>query len=273
LPGIGVVDNAVTLDPMYLPFPKMAEFASLVSGMLAHPGPVEIALEEGVLKLAGTLPNDGLKAGLVDLAAQLGVDRVEDQVEVKVPDTFLRVSELRVTRNRFGITLSGVFPEGIDRTDLVTALREAGPAGGVVDRIESDPTCAAAPWQGRLAQLLPALLRGLRGEMTAEFNATRIRVTGGAVDAAAHVISVGRPELIGKCEIMHAAVHGRRDGQLAQLDDRRVERVQRGRVLVDAPHGRLERGARVLAQRRLMRDAIRWPSACNQVAIRVSSAA
>ena len=186
LPGIGVVDNAVTLDPMYLPFPKMAEFASLVSGMLAHPGPVEIALEEGVLKLAGTLPNDGLKAGLVDLAAQLGVDRVEDQVEVKVPDTFLRVSELRVTRNRFGITLSGVFPEGIDRTDLVTALREAGPAGGVVDRIESDPTCAAAPWQGRLAQLLPALLRGLRGEMTAEFNATRIRVTGGAVDAAAH---------------------------------------------------------------------------------------
>ena len=173
LPGIGVVDNAVTLDPMYLPFPKMAEFASLVSGMLAHPGPVEIALEEGVLKLAGTLPNDGLKAGLVDLAAQLGVDRVEDQVEVKVPDTFLRVSELRVT-------------EGIDRADLVTALREAGSAGGVVDRIESDPTCAAAPWQGRLAQLLPALLRGLRGEMTAEFNATRIRVTGSAADAAAH---------------------------------------------------------------------------------------
>jgi hypothetical protein len=70
---------------------------------------------------------------------------------------------------------------------------------------------------------------------------------------------------------MHAAVHGRRDGQLAQLDDRRVERVQRGRVLVDAPHGRLERGARVLAQRRLMRDAIRWPSACNQVAIRWQS--
>lgn len=185
LPGIGEVDNSVTLDPMYLPFPKMAEFASLVSGLLAHPGPAEITLEDGVLKMAGTLPNDGLKAGLVDLAGQLGAGRVEDKVEVKVPDTFLRVSELRLTRNRFGITLSGVFPAGSDRAALLTALREAGPSGSVVDRIESDPTCAAAPWQGRLPQVLPALLRGLNGEMTAEFNATQIRVNGSAIDAAA----------------------------------------------------------------------------------------
>jgi len=186
LPGIAEVDNAVTLDPMYLPFPKMAEFASLVSGLFAHPGAAGIMLEKGVLTIAGTLPNDGLKAGLVDLAGQLGADRIEDHVEVKVPDTFLRVSELRLTRNRFGITLSGVFPAGDDRAALLNALREASPPGGVVDRIESDPTCAAASWQGRLPQVLPALLRGLEGEMTAEFNATQIRVTGSAVDAAAH---------------------------------------------------------------------------------------
>lgn len=200
LPGIGEVDNAVTLDPMYLPFPKMAEFASLVSGLLAHPGPAEIALEDGVLKIVGTLPNDGLKAGLIDLAGQLGAGRVEDQVEVKVPDTFLRVSELRLTRNRFGITLSGVFPAESDRSALLTALREAGPSGSVVDRIEPDPTCAAAPWQARLPQLLPALLRGLNGEMTAEFNATQIRVNGSAVDAAA------RQAVIDQLEPFRAAV-------------------------------------------------------------------
>lgn len=199
LPGISGVDNTITLDAMYLPFPKMAEFASLVSGVLAHPGAAEVVLEEGGLKISGTLPNEGLKAGLLDLAGQLGADRVEDRLMVKVPDTFLRVSELRVTRNRFGVTLTGVFPSRTDRTELLAALREAMPGGSVIDRIVEDPTCAAAPWQGRLTQLLPVLLRHLAGELTAEFNASQIRVNGMAADAA------GRQAVIDQLEPFRVA--------------------------------------------------------------------
>lgn len=199
LPGISGVDNTITLDAMYLPFPKMAEFASLVSGVLAHPGAAEVVLEDGGLKISGTLPNEGLKAGLLDLAGQLGAERVEDQLTVKVPDTFLRVSELRVTRNRFGVTLTGVFPSRTDRAELLAALREAMPGGSVIDRIVEDPTCAAAPWQGRLPQLLPVLLRHLAGEFTAEFNATQIRVNGTASEAT------GRQAVIDQLEPFRVA--------------------------------------------------------------------
>jgi outer membrane protein OmpA-like peptidoglycan-associated protein len=194
LAGIAEVDNAVTLDPMYLPFPKMAEFASLVTALFGHPGAAEVELSEGVLTLSGTLPNDGLKAGIADLAAQLGASRIEDRVQVKMPDTFLRVSELRVTRNRFGITLSGVYPAAGDRTDLLAALREAAPGAAVVDRITEDPNCAAAAWQGGLPTILPVLLASLGGEMTAEFNANQIRVSGTAGNAASRQAVVDQLE-------------------------------------------------------------------------------
>ncbi|MCB1204257.1 MAG: OmpA family protein [Verrucomicrobiae bacterium] len=178
LSGVDTVDNAVELDAMVLPFTKMAEFASLASGLLSHPGAVTVALEEGKLSVSGTLPNEGLKKGLLELASATGAEKVEDGVSVKVPDTFLRASELRVTRNRFGVTLSGVFPAGVEREPLLQVVRGAIKDLVVTDRIEGDPACAPALWQGRLEALLPVMLGNLDGEMTAEFSESRIRVSG-----------------------------------------------------------------------------------------------
>lgn len=185
IPGIAAVDNALGLDPSVLPFGKMAEFASLVTSLFSLPGEAEVALEGGSLRVVGNVPNDGLKSGLIDLARQLEAGRIVDEIAVKAPDILRRPSELRLTRNRFGISLSGVFPADADRTPLMEGLRHGGVEGSIVDRIESDPTCAAASWQGHLPQLLPILLKSLSGEMTAEFSASRIRVSGTAVDGKA----------------------------------------------------------------------------------------
>ena len=185
IPGIAAVDNGLSLDPSVLPFGKMAEFASLVTSLFSIPGEAEIALDGGSLKVVGKVPNEGLKSGLIDLAGQLEVGRIVDEIAVKAPDPLQRPSELRLTRNRFGISLSGVLPADADRTPLMEGLRQAVAGGSIVDRIEADPTCTAAPWQGRLPQLLPILLKSLSGEMTAEFSASRIRVNGTAVDAEA----------------------------------------------------------------------------------------
>lgn len=195
LSGVETVDNTVELDPMVLPFTKMAEFASLTSGILANPGAVTVTLEEGELSLAGTLPNDGLKQGFLELASAIGAEKINDSLTVKVPDTFSRVSELRVTRNRFGVTLSGVFPTSAGREQVLSAVKGAVKGLPVTDRIEADPACAAAAWQGRLEVVLPVLLRSLEGEMTAEFSEARIRVSGtaGKAESKAAVLAELEP--------------------------------------------------------------------------------
>ncbi len=182
LPDVAGVDNEAKLDAMVRPFPKMAEFASLASGILAHPGAAEVVLLEGKLAVSGTVPNEGLKKGLLDLAAQIGAESLDDGIRVKPPQTFTRVAELRLTRNRFGVVLGGVLPSEADRVALLELFRAADAKLLVTDRIEVSDTCAPAAWQERLAEAIPALLAGLGGEMTAEFGETQIRVSGTATD-------------------------------------------------------------------------------------------
>lgn len=184
LPGIAKVDNSVSIDPRHLSFPKMAEYASLASGLLAHPGESRLVLKDGALRVTGTVPNEGIKLGLLDLAASIGAGEVVDEIEIRVPDTFLRLSELRITRNRFGVTLAGVFPDEPSRTGLLDSLRRTSPSVQFVDKITVGENCGASAWQGRLGELVPILLESLSGEMTAEFTPSQIRLDGVTRDEA-----------------------------------------------------------------------------------------
>jgi outer membrane protein OmpA-like peptidoglycan-associated protein len=185
LPGIAKVDNAVTLDPMVLPFPELAEFISLASGLLTHDGPVEVSLDETALTVSGTVPNAGLKTSLLELASRIGADSIDDRITVKPPATFTRTADLKITRNRFGVVLNGVYPSEPDRAALLALFRKAGPSLSVTDRIQIGENCGPAVWQESLETIIPALLAALTGELTAEFTAGQVRVSGVAPDEAA----------------------------------------------------------------------------------------
>jgi OOP family OmpA-OmpF porin len=176
------VDNAIALDPMVLPFPNLAEFISLASGLLVHAGAVEIALNEGDLLLAGTVPNEGLKSSLLELASGIGTVSLDDRIRVKPPATYTRVADLKITRNRFGVVLNGLYPSEATRAELLAVFRDVNPSMTVMDRIQIADHCAPAIWQASLRSLVPVLLAGLTGELTAEFTADQIRVSGVAPD-------------------------------------------------------------------------------------------
>lgn len=185
LPGIASVDNRVELDPKVLPFPKMAEFASIASGLFTHPGEVEVEFSGETLRLVGIVPNDGIKSGLLDLAAAFEGAKIVDGIEIRVPDNFTRFSELKLTRNRFGLALSGVLPSEETRESLLVAVRQVDAELAFFDRIEIGENCGPALWQEHLPQIVPAILGGLEGEMTAEFTTSQIRLHGRARDQAA----------------------------------------------------------------------------------------
>jgi outer membrane protein OmpA-like peptidoglycan-associated protein len=183
LPGIAGVENLIGFDPRQISFPEMAEFASLASGLFAHSGEAEVSFKDGHLTMNGTVPNRGIRAGLLELAESIAPGNIVDQIAVKTPDTFLRSTEIKLTRNRFGVTLSGVLSEEADRAVLLGALRGAvDPSVSIIDRIEMVKDRARAPWLGSLPIVFPALLKGLTGEMTAEFTGSRIRLRGTSPD-------------------------------------------------------------------------------------------
>ncbi|HRQ89301.1 MAG TPA: OmpA family protein, partial [Bacteroidia bacterium] len=90
----------------------------------------------------------------------------------------------KLTRNRFGITLSGTYPSASDRDGLLGALRKIEGIPAITDRIEVSELCGPTEWLDPLKSILPALLSGLRGEMTAEFTGSQIRLSGVAPDEA-----------------------------------------------------------------------------------------
>lgn len=184
LPGIGEIENVITFDPRQVPFPKMAEFASLAAGILAHSEVAEVSLKDGKLKIDGTVPNDGIRASLLDLASGITAGGTVDQIVVKVPETFLRTADFKLTRNRFGITLNGTLPNEADKAAMIASLKAIEPAPTISDRVAVAADRAPAPWQGTLPAVLPVLLQGLNGEMTAEFSEKQIRLLGVSPDEA-----------------------------------------------------------------------------------------
>lgn len=178
VPGVSEVDNSIALDPMVLPFHQIAELASLASGLMAHGGPVEVTLAEGVLRPGGEVPNDGVKESLLGIAAQVKAEKLEEAIRVKPITIFTREAELKVTRNRFGITVSGLMPDDASRTAVLGALPAGNPGAALNDRIEVSAQCGPPPWMDGMRSILPVLLEQTQGEMTVEFGGDRLRLSG-----------------------------------------------------------------------------------------------
>lgn len=187
--GVVDVDNQLQLNSMVLPFSRMTEFTSVASALLAQEGKAIVALDKDELLLEGTIPDQGLKLGLLELAQSIAPDRVVDHILVPERKVFQKVAELKVTRNRFGILVTGIYPNQEDRDELIRLIdrsvsaEEVAPA--ITDRIEISDDCGAAPWQKNLDSILPGLLQKLVGEMTAEFSAEQVRVEGVGKDEKA----------------------------------------------------------------------------------------
>lgn len=198
--GVGQVENAIDLDPMVLPFRGMAEFASLASGLMAHEGSVELTFAEDVLRPVGEVPNEGVKENLLDLAARVKAGKVDDAIRVKPVVIFTREAELKVTRNRFGVTLTGILGDETERATALESLR-ANTKGSLADRIEISAQCGPAGWIEDFRDLVPALLAGTAGEMTVEFGTERVRLSGNASTAEARAGLLARLALLEQREV------------------------------------------------------------------------
>ncbi len=114
----------------------------------------------------------------MELAAQITGKAALDKIEVSILKSSLAGGDMKMTRNRFGITLSGVIGDENSRGAILSLVAEAQPSAAVIDRITVSDERSRSAWQDALPQLLPVLLTNLEGEMTAEFTPDRVRVNG-----------------------------------------------------------------------------------------------
>lgn len=174
------VDNRIEIDPRRLPMPRSAELVSLATELLRHSGESAASLRyrNGVLELSGVVDNDGLEATLRDLAGQVEADEVREAIEVARPVLQLRPSTLLLTRNRFGVSVSGSLAGEESRSRVLGALASLEKAPRVTDRLEISEAVGAGPWEEKADTLLPFLLQSLRGEATVEIGEEQIRLSG-----------------------------------------------------------------------------------------------
>lgn len=172
------VDNAVELDPRRLPFPSTAEFAAIATNLITHSDEVRVFLEEGTLTVEGEVANDGLKEAILELAEKIEVESIEDKIKVAEPTSFRLPTILKVTRNRFGITLSGTLATEQSKVDLVSRFGAEDKSTKVSDKIEIGEDYAPAIWEDHIEKIAPVLIAEFVGEMTAEFTHDQIRLAG-----------------------------------------------------------------------------------------------
>lgn len=200
LPEVDSVDNSIELDSTRLPFPRAAEFSSIASQLIEQSPDAEITFKNGVLILKGEVSNDGIKDTLLDLASQLEPGNLVDELTVAAPIALKNPTEVKITRNRFGIVLSGILSDEEARETLLNVFTSYNPSLRITDRIETSLSYAPAPWESHSAELVPALLGSMMGELTAEFTGESVRINGTLPSEAA------RDELLRKFATLQSEV-------------------------------------------------------------------
>ena len=178
LENIETVENTLKLDPRQLPFPNTAALASLSESLMKHPGRAVVAYEAGKLTILGEVPNAGLKAGVMELAALIDAVSIADQVTVPEAVKKLEPSHFSFTRNRFGITVSGTLANEEDRDALLQTIRSVDSKLPVKSRIEVSEDYLRGAWEENATEILPVVLTSLNGELFAEFTPERARLNG-----------------------------------------------------------------------------------------------
>ncbi|MEM6916937.1 MAG: hypothetical protein AAF491_10260, partial [Verrucomicrobiota bacterium] len=147
----GKVENLMEIDPKRLPLVPVAPLAAVSTELARHSEAASIEYYDKILTLSGTVSDDGIKEGILELAALLPETLVKDKIEVVDPRSFLRKSTLILTRNRFGVTLSGVrSPE--EQTDLIDIFAQSSPALKVSDRRTEDLERIPGAWEEHAAE-------------------------------------------------------------------------------------------------------------------------
>ncbi|MDF1850320.1 MAG: OmpA family protein [Verrucomicrobiales bacterium] len=180
LDGVEKVSDQIALDPRQLPLEKSAELATLAAEVLRESDEARIQFGEAGLQVSGQVSNTGRRDSILDLAARVEPEKLEVSLELLEPELPPSPSEFSLTRNRFGIVVSGRVPSLDSKENLVRILEDSGTNVRVTDRIEIDQTLVPATWEGDAESLIAVLLTVFQGEMTAEFQPEQIRLTGTA---------------------------------------------------------------------------------------------
>ena len=178
LKSVEDIKNEIKLDPRQLPFLKMPELASLSVNLMRHPGAALIALEDGRLTISGEVPNSGLKAGVMELAGKLEAVSVKGLITTPEVVRKRQTSSFSITRNRFGITLSGVLAKEEDHRALLKRISLWKGTLPIRSRIEIDSDYETGVWEKDAHEIVPLILRSLKGEWSAEFDSAQIRLKG-----------------------------------------------------------------------------------------------
>ena len=178
LPGVDEVICEVELDPRRLSLRSSAELASIAAELFRASDEARLSFEEGRLEIRGQVENAGLRDGILDLAARVDADSVDSRISVAEPTREQPVSEFTLTRNRFGVVLSGRVGsvEAVKR--LVSDAIGGASTARVTERLEVDGGVKASAWESASSRLFPRLLDQFVGEMTAEFRGDQVRLTG-----------------------------------------------------------------------------------------------
>ena len=185
LKSIETINNSIKLDPRRFTFPGVAELVSLSAQLIDSSEDAEVLLTGNVITIVGEVENDGLKASLLDLANRIGVGEIVDQIKVAEPVALRVPSTLKVTRNRFGVTVLGTMGSDDSKNKLIGIFSGMDSPVHLTDKIEVSRLYSAAVWEDFAGSIFPTLLKTFSGELTADFTAESVRLSGAVADEAA----------------------------------------------------------------------------------------
>lgn len=178
LENVDRIENELTLDPKQLPLDEAAEIASIAVELFRESEEASLEFEEGALRIRGGVSNPGRRAAILELVERIEPQSADVDIAVLAPEPVQRPSEIVITRNRFGIILSGRIANEDQRAALLEDLAAVAPGRRITDRLTVSEGLAPAAWESDRRAILTPLFEGLAGEMTVEFGAESTRLTG-----------------------------------------------------------------------------------------------
>lgn len=177
-PGVELVRNGIELDSRRLPFPAVAEFSSLSTGLIDVSERAEVILEDGVLTVRGSVPNPGIKFALLDLAERIAGEAVRDEIRVANHLGDLPPAEFHLIRTRFGVRVEGRLADVATRDALVEAVRAFSGGLRIDEDITVDSATAPAPWIASARSAIQVLFESLDEQAELHYGEPLVSVSG-----------------------------------------------------------------------------------------------
>ncbi len=185
--GIDAVENEVSLDSKRKSFDKAADFASLAAELISNSDYSEIALaENGLITLSGMVETSAIRDAIAETAGRLSGGRVENKLEVRPkPIAVGEGPEVRITRSRFGIAVSGNVAFESEKAAVMEVVSRNPEAARIADQLAVNPAVGASIWIQNIKTVIPLLFSNVVGDAEAHYTASRV-VVRGEVPSDAH---------------------------------------------------------------------------------------